>query len=81
MIYRLLITCLFVFTIMSCGSRKRVTTKKTSKPRTERVTRTVPPKTHVPETPSEPTTPTVPVKTYANSTEQYIATYAAIAQE
>ncbi len=81
MIYRLLITCLFVFTIMSCGSRKRVTTKKTSKPRTERVTRTVPPKTHVPETPSEPTTPTVPVKTYANSTEQYIANYAAIAQE
>ena len=61
---------------ISCGSKRKIVTKKKStKPKTEQVsknTETKPPIT--PDTPSKPTS-------YANATEAYIANFNAIAKE
>lgn len=69
--------------IVSCGSKKRIITKKKNAPqRTERVivkTKTDDPKTPA-ETPSEIIVNPEVRKTYANSTEAYIANYSKIAQ-
>jgi flagellum-specific peptidoglycan hydrolase FlgJ len=69
--------------IVSCGSKKRIVTKKKNQPqRTERVvikTKTDDARTQ-PVTASEKNANSEVRKTYANSTEEYIANYSKIAQ-
>jgi len=70
--------------IVSCGSKKRIVTKKKNAPqRTERVvvkSKTDDPKTEA-ETPSEIVVNPTERKTFANSTEEYIHNYSDIAKE
>jgi len=73
---RICIVFLVSFLALSCGSKKKIVTKKKdSKPKTEEVSK--PAET---EKPVPPETPSVP-KTYANATEAYIAKYSAIAMD
>ncbi len=70
--------------IVSCGSKKRIVTKKKSqRPKTEQVvvkTKTDDPSTEA-ETPSEIVVDSDKRSTFANSTEAYIANYSGIAKE
>ncbi len=70
--------------LVSCGSKKRIVTKKrNASPRTERVvvkTNTDDPKTEA-ETPSEIVVNPEARKTFASSTEEYIHNYSGIAKE
>ncbi|MGJ8590923.1 MAG: glucosaminidase domain-containing protein [Aquaticitalea sp.] len=80
---RIIIILIMGLLIVSCGSKKRIVTKKKNQPqRTERVivkSKTDDPKTQA-ETPSEIVVSPTVRKTYANSTEEYIAIYSDIAQ-
>ena len=80
---RILIILILGLMIVSCGSKKRIVTKKKNQPqRTERVvikSKTDDPKTQA-ETSSENNAKTEVRKTYANSTEEYIANYSDIAK-
>lgn len=80
---RILLILILCLTIVSCGSKKRIITKKKNEPqRTERVvvkTKVDDSKTQG-ETPSEIVVNPEVRKTYANSTEEYIANYSKIAQ-
>ena len=80
---QILIVFLLCITIFSCGSKKRIITKKKNAPsRTERVvvrTKTDDSKTQA-ETPSEIIVNPEVRKSYANSTEEYIANYSDIAE-
>jgi flagellum-specific peptidoglycan hydrolase FlgJ len=80
---RILIILILGLMIVSCGSKKRIVTKKKNQPqRTERVvikTKTDDPKIQA-ETSSENNVNTEVRNTYANSTEAYIANYSDIAK-
>jgi flagellum-specific peptidoglycan hydrolase FlgJ len=80
---RILIILILGLMLVSCGSKKRIVTKKKNQPqRTERVvikTKTDDPKIQA-ETSSENNVNTEVRNTYANSTEAYIANYSDIAK-
>ena len=80
---RLLVIIILGLLLVSCGSKKRIVTKKKNAPhRTERVvvkTKTDDTKTPA-ETPSEIVVDSDSRKTFANSTEEYIANYNGIAK-
>ena len=81
---RILIILIFGLLIVSCGSKKRIITKKKNAPqRSERViVKSKTDDTRTPaETPSEIVVNPQVRKTFANSTEEYIANYSAIAQQ
>ncbi|MEZ4803640.1 MAG: glucosaminidase domain-containing protein [Gelidibacter sp.] len=81
---RILIIVLIGLMMVSCGSKKKIVTKKKNAPhRTERVvvrTKTDDPKTEA-ETPLEIVIIPDDRKTFANSTEEYIHNYNGIAKE
>lgn len=81
---QLFVILMLCLTLVGCGSKKRIVTKKKNAPhRTERVVvRTKTDDTKTPaETPEEIVVNTENRKTFANSTEEYIANYSAIAKE
>lgn len=74
---RILIVLVLGAVLFSCGSKKKVVTKKTRKtPKTEKITTKK--ETSVVTIPKKETV-SAPTKTYANATEAYIANYNAIA--
>lgn len=81
---RIFIIALFGLAMLSCGSKKKIVTKKrNASHKTERVvvrTKTDEPSTDA-ETPSEIVVDREERKTFANSTEEYIANYSEIAKE
>lgn len=81
---RILIIVMLGLLMVSCGSKKRIITKKkSSRQKTEHVivkTKTQDPTTEA-ETPSEIVVDTDKRTTFANSTEAYIANYSGIAKE
>lgn len=81
---RILIILILGLLAVNCASKKKIVTKKrNAHHKTERVvvkTKTDDPKTEA-ETPSEIVVNTKDRKTFANSTEEYIANYSGVAQE
>lgn len=74
-----IVICLLAL-VLSCGSKKRVTSKTSkSKPRTERVVKAKDVEVVTPK--SEVETPSTPTEMVANPTAFYINTYSAIAQD
>ncbi|TXD85372.1 LysM peptidoglycan-binding domain-containing protein [Subsaximicrobium wynnwilliamsii] len=77
---KLLILLLLGLFVLSCGSKKRIVTKKrNSKPKTERVVIEPSKRPVEQEIEVRPNVPELPKKVYANATEEYIGNFSDIA--